>query len=106
MQQTNGSKHIFIVDDILNNLILLEELLKSYGYKVSAFLNASLCLDAVEAGVPDMFVLDITMPKMTGSELCRRLKTNPKTKDIPVIFISALTGTREKIEAFDCGGIV
>ena len=96
---------IMIVDDTPANLKLLEVMLHSLGYRVRAFPRGRLALSAAAIEPPELFLLDISMPEMDGYELCTQLKSDPKLAGIPVIFLSALSETPEKIKAFDCGGV-
>lgn len=96
---------ILIVDDTIANLQLLTDILKREGYKVRPAPNGRLALDAVAKKQPDLILLDIKMPELNGYEVCAALKNNPETKNIPVIFISALTEVNDKIKAFSVGGL-
>ena len=96
---------ILVVDDTITNLDLLEELLSMEGYSVRPVPSGALALQAATAVIPDLILLDVNMPKMDGYEVCTRLKANPQTRDIPVIFLSALSETLDKIKAFDVGGV-
>lgn len=96
---------MLVVDDTLANLRLLINLLSAYGYNVRPAQSGFLALAAIEASLPDIILLDINMPEMDGFELCERLKSNELTRDIPVIFISALNDTESKLKAFTSGGV-
>ncbi len=96
---------ILIVDDTFANLQLLSTLLKEEGYKVRPANNGVLALQAVAKKKPDLILLDIKMPEMNGYEVCAALKSNPETKNIPVLFISALNDVADKIKAFNVGGL-
>lgn len=95
---------ILIVDDIPENLRLLSILLVKHGYNVRKALSGQMALKAVQAVVPDLILLDIMMPTMTGYEVCEQLKSDPKTAAIPVIFLSALSDAFDKVKAFTVGG--
>ncbi len=97
--------NILIVDDTRANLDVLAGMLREHGYKVRPAPNGRLALRAVNAELPDLILLDIRMPEMDGYEVCRRLKADERFKDIPIIFISALTETADKLEAFRIGGV-
>ena len=97
--------NILIVDDTPENLRLLSNLLEQQGYLVRPALNGTLALKTAELNPPDLVLLDVNMPDMNGYEVCRRLKANPRLADIPVLFISALNETIDKIKAFGVGGI-
>lgn len=97
--------NILIVDDTPHNLHLLVDILTKYDYKVRPVPNGKLALSAAEISPPDLILLDIMMPDLNGYEVCKQLKSNPKTKDIPVIFISAVGEPVDKVRAFAIGGV-
>ena len=97
-------KDILIVDDTPVNLRVLAKILSDRGYKVRKALNGQIALTACQTLLPDVILLDIMMPDMDGYEVCQRLKSDPKTQDIPVIFISALEDEWDKVKAFKSGG--
>jgi class 3 adenylate cyclase len=101
--QTGGN--ILLVDDVPANLTLLGGMLKGKGYRVRPVPSGRLALKAIEHESPDLILLDITMPEMDGYEVCRKLKEDSRFKDIPVIFISALTETLDMVKAFGSGGV-
>ena len=102
---TNNHKgDLVVVDNSPSNLRLLFSLLTNHGYKVRKAINGELALNACQASPPDAILLDIMMPDMDGYEVCKKLKTNPITSDIPVIFLSALDDLYYKIQAFEIGG--
>ena len=103
----NGSiqGNILVVDDTPANLTLLAGMLKERGHRVRPVPSGRLALKAVESEPPDLILLDITMPEMNGFEVCEHLKNDKKFSEIPVIFISALTETLDKVKAFSCGGV-
>jgi PAS domain S-box-containing protein len=96
--------NILVVDDNPVNLVILSKVLSKYGYKVRSAPDGEMALKSVEAKLPDLILLDIMMSDMNGYEVCNRLKTNEKTRDIPVIFISALEEPLDKVKAFTLGG--
>jgi DNA-binding response OmpR family regulator len=96
---------ILIVDDTPTNLQVLAEMLKERGYKVRPAPSGKLALQGAQSEPPDLILLDINMPEMNGYEVCERLKADEKLKGIPVIFISALTETMDKVNAFAVGGV-
>jgi adenylate cyclase len=98
-------RDILIVDDMPDNLRLLSTMLASHGYQVRKAINGQLALQAAQMSPPDLILLDINMPKMNGYEVCQQLKRIENTKDIPVIFISALDDVMEKVKAFQVGGV-
>ena len=96
---------ILAVDDNPINLRLLLQILTTKGYKVRPVPNGRLALSATQAIPPDLILLDINMPEMDGYEVCQKLKQNPKTAHIPVIFISAYNDAIDKVKAFGVGGV-
>ncbi|QIZ72305.1 response regulator [Oxynema aestuarii] len=95
---------ILVVDDLPDNLRLLSELLVNRGYEVRMAPEGEIALANVIRFVPDLILLDIKMPGLSGYEVCARLKKNPKTRDIPIIFLSALNEVEDKVKAFKVGG--
>jgi light-regulated signal transduction histidine kinase (bacteriophytochrome) len=102
--QVRSQSKILIVDDMPDNLRVLSGLLAKHGYIVHKALNGEIALRTCEKVIPDLIILDILMPGMDGYEVCQRLKAGETTRDIPVIFISALNATLDKVKAFTCGG--
>jgi two-component system, NtrC family, sensor kinase len=102
----NSAPHanILDVDDTPANLRLLAGMLTEHHYKVRPVPNGSLALGAVKAAPPDLILLDINMPGMNGYEVCQALKADQATRDIHVIFISALDEVMDKVKAFEVGG--
>jgi two-component system, NtrC family, sensor kinase len=96
---------ILVVDDTPDNLRLLVRLLTEQGYKVRPVPSGKLALAAVQGQPPDLILLDINMPDMNGYEVCQQLKSNEQTRQIPVIFLSALNEVLDKVTAFSVGGI-
>ena len=96
---------ILVVDDTPANLRLLVQLLTEQGYKPRPCPNGKLAIAGVQLSIPDLILLDINMPDLNGYEVCQQLKANPKTCQIPVIFISALGETLDKVKAFGVGGV-
>lgn len=94
---------ILIVDDIPENLYILNKILTDNGYTVRPARNGESALKFIQTNLPDIILLDIKMPDMDGYEVCRRLKKDMRTSDIPVIFISALNDINEKIKGFKAG---
>lgn len=97
--------NILIVDDTPNNLRLLSRLLTEKGYEVRAAISGQMAMTAVSASPPELILLDICMSQMDGYEVCQKLKSDPKSQDIPVIFISALDEVLDKVKAFAVGGV-
>jgi DNA-binding response OmpR family regulator len=108
MINSNTLKHktnIIIVDDNADNLRLLESILVGQCYTVRQFINPVRALESAIAMLPDMFLLDIDMPELTGYELCDELKKIPNCKNIPVIFLSCFDGSIDKVKAFEHGAV-
>ena len=105
VNKTPESTSIMVVDDTSANLKLLQEMLRAKGYLVLTFIRGAMALKAAAKNPPDLILLDINMPEMNGFEVCKRLKADEVLKDIPVIFISALTETADKVKAFAVGGV-
>lgn len=96
---------VMIVDDTPDNLRILEEMLTKKGYDVRALPRGAMALKSAFSCPPDIMLLDINMPDMSGYEVCAQLKKNKITKDLPVIFISALNEPEDKLNAFSLGGV-
>ncbi len=96
---------ILVVDDTPANLHLLAVMLKDHGYRVRPVPSGALAIQAIHNEKPDLILLDINMPEMNGYEVCRRLKADEAMKDIPILFISALDETIDKVKAFAAGGV-
>ena len=96
---------ILVVEDTRPTLNLLVELLSSQGYQAQGASNGPMALSTAQADPPDLILLDIMMPHMDGYQVCERLKADERTRDIPVIFISAMDETWDKIKAFSLGGV-
>jgi PleD family two-component response regulator len=97
--------NILIVDDTPENLHLLSRMLMWQNYKVRAANNGLMALKSARVNPPDLVLLDIVMPEMDGYETCEQLKADAQTRDIPVIFISALDRAFDKVRAFEVGGV-
>ena len=100
-----GGNEVLIVDDAPDNLAQIDMLLTRRGYKVRPAASGEEALEAVKRSVPDLILLDVCMPGMDGFEVCRHLKRNPRTRDIPVIFVSGLVDVEERIRGFEAGGV-
>jgi len=97
--------NIMVVDDTPANLRLLVNMLGERGYSVRPFPRGSLALRAAKNDPPDLILLDINMPEMNGFDVCEKLKEDPNLTEIPVIFITALSETLDKVIAFGAGGV-
>ncbi len=104
-QSNNTKANILVVDDTVANLRLLVNLLVERGYKVRSASNGPLAISAAQTEPPDLILLDILMPSMDGYEVCQQLKADRLTREIPVIFISAVSEVLDKVKAFAIGGI-
>ncbi len=105
MEKAIKKNRIMIIDDTVENLSLLNKLLSEQGYDVSLFPKAELALKALELNIPDLILLDINMPGMNGFEFCEEIKKSEKYQDIPIIFLSAMQNIKDKLNAFQTGGI-
>ncbi len=99
----NGT--LLLVDDIPTNLKMLFNYLKSLGFKVRIANNGEKAIEQIERTPPDLILLDVMMPNLDGFEVCRRLKANAQTRDIPIIFMTAKTETVDKVKGFEVGAV-
>lgn len=97
-------KKILIVDDEPGNLQVLRQILKDH-YQLIFANNGSKCLEAAPVHQPDLILLDIIMPGLSGYDVCEQLRQNTETRDIPVIFISAMSDTNDEARGFDVGAV-
>jgi serine phosphatase RsbU (regulator of sigma subunit) len=105
MNQAAILDDILLVDDTPANLRLLAQILNGHGYHVRAVTSGMRALESAQHSPPNLFLLDIRMPEMSGFEVCERLKANEQTREIPVIFLSALDDIQDKVRAFELGGV-
>ncbi|MEM9006752.1 MAG: adenylate/guanylate cyclase domain-containing protein [Cyanobacteria bacterium P01_F01_bin.86] len=105
LKDINQQATLLIVDDTPENLRLLSTALSEHGYVVRSAINGALAINSAQIIKPDLILLDIMMPGLDGYEVCKRLKADPKTSDIPVIFISAMNEAIDKVKAFSVGGV-
>lgn len=101
----NGLPSILIVDDMPNNISVLFETLSRSGYKVLVERDGKSAIEQIKYARPDLVLLDVMMPGMDGFETCRRLKHDPVTQEIPVIFMTALSETIDKVNGFNMGAV-
>lgn len=99
------NSNILVVDDNIGNLRLLTAILKNQKYIIRTAIDGAMALKSVRANPPDLILLDIMMPEPNGHEVCRQLKADEKTEEIPIIFISALTDILEVVKSFTLGGV-
>lgn len=97
------SGHVLVVDDLRANTLVLETLLASDGHRVTVASDGEEALAAVAREKPDLILLDILMPKLDGYEVCRRLKSDPETRLIPVVLVTGLTDTESRIRGLEVG---
>ncbi|MGK7905229.1 MAG: response regulator [Hormoscilla sp.] len=105
MTQQPEIKPILIVDDIPANLSVLSDALTNAGYKVAVATNGDRALKMVKYNPPALILLDVMMPGIDGFETCQRLKENPATQEIPVIFMTALSDTVDKVKGLNLGAV-
>jgi two-component system, NtrC family, sensor kinase len=105
MQTDNLKGNILVVDDTPANLHLLIDILSKQGYEVRPAPNGKFALSAARGLAPDLILLDIMMPELNGYEVCEKLKADDQTRDIPVIFVSAINEVMDKVKAFSVGGV-
>src|SRR5258707_8490775 len=96
---------IMVVDDQPANLKLLEDMLRQQGHAVRSFPRGRLALVAAMNDPPDLILLDINMPEMNGYQVCEQLKSRAELSRVPVIFLSALSETEDKVKALQSGGV-
>jgi diguanylate cyclase (GGDEF)-like protein/PAS domain S-box-containing protein len=96
---------ILIVDDVPDNLRVLSATLSDRGYQIRCARSGAMALIGVKTAPPDLILLDVKMPEMDGYEVCKTLKADPETQNIPIIFISAQDDVFDKIKAFEVGGV-
>jgi two-component system, sensor histidine kinase and response regulator len=96
---------ILIVDDQIENLKVIGNLLKDQGYRIALSKNAQEVFEVLSSVEPDLILLDVMMPELDGFELCRKLKSDPHTKEIPIIFLTARTGIDDVVEGFKLGAV-
>jgi len=101
----NQKPYILAIDDNENNLTILHETLHELDATLVFSTSPQEGLKLAEKYIPDLILLDIVMPIMDGFEVCKRLKENGVTKDIPIVFLSALEGVNDKVKAFELGGV-
>ena len=94
---------VLAVDDIPLNLLLVEKMLSRFNFRFRKAANGQMALDAVAQEKPDLILLDLMMPGIDGFEVIRRLRADPKTADIQIVILSALTSNEDIVKGFDVG---
>ncbi len=100
-----NTPQILIVDDVETNLLILENIIEGMGYIPKCAQSAAKAASIISESRPQLILLDVFMPQMDGYEFCERLKSNPLTRDIPVIFISAADSSEDKVRGFKLGAV-
>ena len=103
MTHSSHRPYILSVDDEPTNHLVITGFLQNQ-YELAFATNGVECLDSVENRKPDLILMDIHMPKLDGLEACRKIRSNPANKHIPIIFVSTSTREKDKQESFDVGG--
>ncbi len=102
--ETKGDR-VLIVDDTPRNIQVLGTILKDQGYQINVAQNGLQALDVVTKVTPDIILLDVMMPELDGFETCKRLKENPDTAEIPVVFLTAKVETEDVVHGFELGAV-
>ena len=97
--------NILIVDDVLTSLALMSGIVKSEGYIARPVQNVKQAMEAIDALLPDLILSDVSMPDIDGYEFCEMVKSNPKTADIPLIFVSALNDVNSRKKGYNVGAV-
>lgn len=100
-----GNSNILIVDDVSANLVLLSEMIRELGYVPRPVTSVRNAQAAIEKKMPNLILLDISMPEINGFEYCAMLKADVKTREVPIIFISALDSLEDKVKGFQLGAV-
>lgn len=103
MEITPSEYKILIVDDVMSNVLLLKVLLTNEQFQIATANNGTQAIEQVEKEKPDIILLDVMMPDMSGFEVAEKLKSNPATMDIPIIFLTALNSTADIVKGFQVG---
>ena len=104
MKPLSGRNSVLIVDDTDINIDILAEALESQ-YDIRTAMDGESALVCVAESVPDIILLDIVMPGMSGFDVCTRLKSDPATADVPIIFLTAMTDINDKVKGFEMGAV-
>ncbi len=103
MEITPSDYKILIVDDVMSNVLLLKVLLTNEKFQIITANNGLQAIEQVNAEKPDLILLDVMMPDMSGFEVAQKIKENPKTTEIPIIFLTALNSTSDIVKGFQLG---
>ena len=95
------SARVLVVDDVEANVKLLEAKLSSEYFDVLSAYNGRSALEIADSELPDVILLDVMMPRMDGFEVCRRLKANPRTADVPVVMVTALSDVANRLRGLE-----
>lgn len=102
-QMALSSARILVVDDHAQNLELLQAYLEEVGCTVETARDGVEAMAGIDAAPPDLIILDVMMPRMSGFQVCRQVKGNPRTRDIPVVMVTALSDVGDVERAVECG---
>ena len=105
MKKQTKNQSILIADDNPKNLMLLSEALSTLGYDIRVAIDGRAVIESAQAQCPDLILMDIHMPEMDGYEACKIIKSDIRTAEIPIIFISALNEEFNKVKAFQLGAV-
>ncbi len=105
MNLTHQENTVLVVDDTRTNLQVLFDLLSQQGYRVATAKNGEAALERLEFHLPQLILLDVMMPGIDGFETCKQMKANPKTSNIPVIFMTALSDSVDKVKGLSLGAV-
>ena len=105
MNKNTVSQNILIVDDNPNNLQVLSETLTRAGFQIAVAIDGESAIEQIHYHPPELILLDVMMSGIDGYQTCHRLKANPKTRDIPIIFMTALSDTEHKVKGFALGAV-
>ncbi|MBN1679684.1 MAG: PAS domain S-box protein [Anaerolineae bacterium] len=105
MKNNQPESKILIIDDEPVNIRILSAGLQNEGYTVYPVTDGRQAITAIKELMPDLVLLDVMMPEINGYQICEQIKAEPNIRDIPVIFVSALENTAEKLRAFEAGGV-
>ncbi|NES01485.1 MAG: response regulator [Okeania sp. SIO2F4] len=105
MSISPNSEYILVVDDAPANLKVIVQTLTDEGYEVTTAITGERALKQISYDLPDLILLDIQMPGIDGFETCKTLKENPQTKDIPIIFMTALSDSESIVKGFNLGAV-